>query len=138
MFKPGEIKKRVQETHLQVEALRSDVQPTPDHLFTAREIRPALIRLFSMAPNHAGILDNLATEATSLNTSLNEFAENALHNSRFLVLQLRDEAKMSAQQVAAETATKAPETVTVARGTDIFSLRSELSSYDESIRAKMS
>ena len=54
-----ELKKRHQPEHLLGKALRSDVKPTPDHLFTEEEISPALRRLFTIAEAHADLLGNL-------------------------------------------------------------------------------
>ena len=132
-----ELKKRAQPAHILVKAARSDVVPTPDHIFKEEELSPALRRLFFLSAAHADQLDNLVTETASINLALNSFGEDALFNARLLVSQLRDDSKVSLQQVAAETATKTPEAVTATLGSDIFALRSELSSYDESVGTMM-
>ena len=96
-----ELKKRAQPLHLLVKAARSDVTPTPDHIFKQEEFSPAFRRLFAISEAHADLLDNLVTETASLNLAMNGFGEDALFNSRLLVSQLRDEAKISHQQVVA-------------------------------------
>ena len=95
-----ELKRRYQPAHLLGKALRSDVKPTPDHLFTEDEISPALRRLFAIAEAHADLLDNLTTETSALNGALNSVAEDSLHNARLLTAQVRDEARQTAQHVA--------------------------------------
>jgi len=132
-----ELKRRHQPPNLLEKAARSDVKPAPDHLFTDEEVSPALRRLFAIAEAHADLLDNLATESTALNEAVNSAGENALHNARVLTTQIRDEARQGLQQVANEVVTKAPEATATALGTEIYNLRTELSSYDTNIRAKI-
>ena len=64
-------------------------------------------------------------------------AEDSLRNTRLLTAQLRDAARVTAQQVAGEVMAKAPETATTALGAEIFNLRSEPPSYDTNLQAKV-
>ena len=102
--------------HLLEKAARSDIKPAPDHIFKDEDFSLAVRRLVAITEKQADLLDNLVTETASLNMALNSFAEDALFNSRLLVSQLRDEAKISIQQAATETAPRAPGAVTTSLG----------------------
>ena len=62
-----ELKRRHQPLHLLRNAVRANVMPAQDHLFTGEEISPALWRLFAITEAHADPVDNLSTEPSALN-----------------------------------------------------------------------
>ena len=124
--------------HLLEKAPRTHVKPTPDHNFSQEELSPALRRRFAIAENHAALMGNLAAETTTLNTSINTVVEDSPHNTRLLTAQVKDEISQGLRQVAAETAAKAPQTAAGFLGANTYQLRTELSSYDNGINARMS
>ena len=135
--------KRQAPAHLQNKAARSSQIPgwSPTHVFTSEDAAIGLQKLFVIVEDHADFLDNLSVEVGCLDSSINMGSNEAYSNTRLLVNNLRDETARHFQNVQLEMTSLTPEAATLhlqgVLGGDIFTLRTELSKYNEELQVKL-
>ena len=94
-----------------------------------------------MVEAHAGHIVNLQVEAGCLNSSMDMVSNDAFHNVKLMVSQLKDETARQFFRKQTEMSTMTPGSDTAqlqaSHVNDMFTLRTQLSAYNEELQAKL-